>query len=626
MIENWLTGSIDVGYRAIPNISGDRNTYRSAIDLGEGPKLLGLDAAITEPSKRFFDRIDVTANSWGGDPYNTARIEARKQGVYDFTWDYRNIAYFDFLPSFADPTKGNNVFLDQQGFDTFLRTSDFELDLRPGHSIVPYVAYSRNGSRGDGTTNFALDANEYTLPTTYSDYTNLYRGGVRFEFNRFHATLEQGAYNYTDSQSVTDNSAALNLGNLTTPYLGTQLALASAVQLYRIDASGIFSKAQFTASPASWIDFYGQFLYSQPKTKANFNDAATGTFFDFNSFAFYSGMTEALTGQATQPHSSGSVGFELRPFHHVRIMEAFMTDRSHDTAASVLAATLLASGGAINPSTALSSDLFVVNYNQQEANILFDVTSKLTVRLGHRYIWGDTSEPAALVFEGQGLTQESSQVRRNVALAGLTYHATDKLRVSADFEASPGDNSFFRTSLNDYQRGRVQARYQMRANLQFTAEFSVLNNRNPDPAIAFDYLSRYNAVSAYWTPSSKKKLSFLAEYARSTLRSNILYLLPTTFTSSLFAYRDNEHTGTLAADIPLALHNVESKLTFGGSFFVSSGSRPTEFYEPFAKVSVPLYRRVEWYGEWRWYGLSQPFYLYEGFRSNQILIGLHAGI
>ena len=336
---------------------------------------------------------------------------------------------------------------------------------------------------------------------------------------------------------------------------------------------------------------------------------------------------EGLTGTAKKPHPSGSVGFELRPDRHVRIMESFTTNHFHDTSDAVLATTLLtAAGTAVTPAALLSTNLFVVNYNQQEANILYDFNSRITLRVGHRFIWGDTSEPAALAFQGAGLTQESTKVDRNVALAAITFRMTDKLRASADFEGSPGDRSFFRTSLNNYEKGRLQARYQLRENLQLAGEFTILNNQNPDPAIMFDYLSRYSAVSAYWTPSTKRKLSLMAEYARSTLHSNILYLLPTTFTSSLSAYRDNAHTGTLAADVPLAFGSVQPKLSFGGSFFVSSGSRPTEFYEPFARVSMPVYHHFQWFGEWRWFGYGETFYQYEGFRSNQIIIGLHAGI
>ena len=62
--------------------------------------------------------------------------------------------------------------------------------------------------------------------------------------------------------------------------------------------------------------------------------------------------------------------------------------------------------------------------------------------------------------------------------------------------------------------------------------------------------------------------------------------------------------------------------TAGGSFFVSSGSRPTQFYEPLARVSVPVYKHIYWNAEWRYYGFADTFYQYQGFRSNQLMTSL----
>src|ERR1035438_4838808 len=100
--EQWLTGSFDFGYRWVDDLRGSTATYRSIVNLGEGPKLTGLDFTITDPKHRLFDRIDARANSWGGDPYNTAHIDVSKRGIYELRADYRNMAYFNALPSFAN--------------------------------------------------------------------------------------------------------------------------------------------------------------------------------------------------------------------------------------------------------------------------------------------------------------------------------------------------------------------------------------------------------------------------------------------------------------------------------------------------------------------------------------------
>ena len=162
-------------------MGGSFDTYRSIVNLGSGPKLLGAEFTITDPKHRAFDRIDVRAYSWGDEPYATFHLTANKAKLYDFNADYRDIAYFNFLPSFADPLLARGVVLNQQSFDIRRHFASFELDLLPGHWLIPYFAYDRDSGSGTGATTFVTDGNQYAVPNQLRDLTNLYRGGVRFD-------------------------------------------------------------------------------------------------------------------------------------------------------------------------------------------------------------------------------------------------------------------------------------------------------------------------------------------------------------------------------------------------------------------------------------------------------------
>ena len=181
------------------------------VNLGQGPHLLGLDLTIVDPKKRLFDHLEVRANNWGGDPYNTLHVNASKQGIYDFNFDYRDIAYFNLLPSFADPLLGTGIVLDEDSYFARRRMSDFQLDLFPGHRIIPYLAYGRDSGEGTGITTFESDVNTYPVADYTFDKTDNYRGGVRLEFNRFHVTLEQGGTTLRDDQQAYDST--VNYGN-----------------------------------------------------------------------------------------------------------------------------------------------------------------------------------------------------------------------------------------------------------------------------------------------------------------------------------------------------------------------------------------------------------------------------
>ena len=56
--------------------------------------------------------------------------------------------------------------------------------------------------------------------------------------------------------------------------------------------------------------------------------------------------------------------------------------------------------------------------------------------------------------------------------------------------------------------------------------------------------------------------------------------------------------------------------------FVSSGSAPSRFYEPLARVSVPVAKHVSWNAAWQYYGYGESFYLYDGFRANSFTTGV----
>src|SRR5580704_8533946 len=82
--DSWFSGWVDVGYRGVTNVAGSFDTYRSIVDLGSGPKLLGTDLTFTDPKHRLFDQVNFRASNLGGDPYESIHLDARKAKLYNF--------------------------------------------------------------------------------------------------------------------------------------------------------------------------------------------------------------------------------------------------------------------------------------------------------------------------------------------------------------------------------------------------------------------------------------------------------------------------------------------------------------------------------------------------------------
>ena len=248
------------------------------VNLGEGPKLLDADFTLLNPSKRFFDRADVHATSWGGDPYNTLRVDVQKDKLYRLMADYRNIAYFNFLPSYADPTLNQGVLLNQNSFDTAIRTLNVQLDLLPDKWITPYLGFGRNTQFGRGITVFHTDQNEYPVASLYSDQTNNYRAGVRMELGRYHITHRAGRHHVQRrSRRVRQSAESRKLHGL---FLGrAAFAESDAGAVSRAGRFDLYTKVLVAANPYSWLSVTGQFVYSRPHTDVNYTETSAGNFF-----------------------------------------------------------------------------------------------------------------------------------------------------------------------------------------------------------------------------------------------------------------------------------------------------------------------------------------------------------
>jgi len=617
--EAWFTGTLDLGYRWRSDVGGSFDTYRSIVNLGSGPKLLGTEFTITDPKRRAFDRMDVRAYGWGDEPSSTFHLNARKSKRYDFSGDYRDLAYFNFLPSFADPLLSRGIVLNQQSFDLRRRVGSFQLDLFPGGRLVPYLAYDRNSEAGTGAATFVSDGNEYGVPTRIRDLTNLYRGGLRVELRRLHGTIEQGGTTFKDDQSLYQNGGR-NPGDVSAPVFGQTLTLTNLLAAYGVRGTSTFTRGLLTASATSWLDLYGQVLYSRPENSANYQQAAAGNLFLQNQLLFYTTQQFLLSAESRMPRTTGSAGVEVRPHRNFRILQSWMTDRL-DNSAVAASNQILAGAGFSQPSAAQITSSLITNYNQVETNILWDVFPRLMLRGGYRYVWGDASEaslPPASVANASAGT-----LRRHVTIGGLTFRPWQKLSFTGEAEGAPDHDTYFRTSLHEYQKARAQARYQASAGLRITADFTLLNNQNPARGVNYDYRMRQESLSFLWSPKGGKLFDVQGSYSRSAIHSEITFLTPQDLQPQQSRFRENGHTATglLTVNLPHA-GPVAPRITAGGSFVISSGSRATDYYQPSAKVWLPAGKNLDCFAEWRHYGYGETLYRYEAFRANLVAVGV----
>ena len=232
-------------------------------------QLPGSQAARIRPHRR-------QGNNWGGDPYNTARLDARKEGVYRFSADYRNQAYFNFLPSFANPLVDRGVLLNERSFDIHRRFANVELELRPGKRIVPFLTYSHDAGYGRGITTFVSNSNEYPgaerSPRQHEPVQR--RAASRTEPVPHHPRAGRNDFQRR-SAGLHDRAEP---GQPDDSFLWrTAFSRDPAASLWRARRQHL-QQGYLTANPVSWLDVYGQFLYSQPRTDVSYSQLNTGNF------------------------------------------------------------------------------------------------------------------------------------------------------------------------------------------------------------------------------------------------------------------------------------------------------------------------------------------------------------
>jgi len=617
--ESWLTGTLDVGFRFLPTPGGSFETYRTVVNLAQGVRLLGFDLTITEPSRKWFDTMHVRASGWG-DPFPVFHFDAKKTGTYRLNVDYRGIALFDNLPVYADPLLASGITLDEQSFDIYRRITSVNLEIRPGTAFTPYVALERDSSSGTGVTTFQTGGNVYPIADTTDDATNLARAGFRAGFRHFDATFEEGYTNYRSDQN--DSASGTNYGDSSAPVTGQTLDLTALLAGYGVRGHSNYTKAIITSSPFSWFDIYAQAMYTVPLANVNYQQYDTGNQVVLSQLLFYTGEQYLVSSTTRFPHTTANVGWEIRPHRRVRILQSWLTDRMTNTGSANQSDTVASAGSAASQTIAALDSSLAYHNSQAETNILFDAGHGLTIRAGYRYVWG-TANDAVLPQNGL-LTLEQDGLRRNVEMGTISWHSYrhPQLFLSGEAEVGESGGTYFRTSLYNYQRIRTMGRFSFWKRWQVSGDFRIMNNHNPLAGDSYKFVTHQESLTLIYTPRSKV---FNADvtYEHCGYHSNVEFLVPESLTPGDSAFNENCHriSGMLNSSIT-GFHKRTITLEAGGAAVLTSGTNPTTYYQPTAKMMAPVAKNVALFAEWRYYGFGEAFYQFQSFRANLMTVGL----
>ena len=615
--EPTLHSTADVGWRNLFAQHGDAGTYRSIVNLKDGARVLGWSSALNPIENKLLDSLRLSGANWG-DPNASLRLSAEKRGIYRYTLDYRNLWYYNQLPSFANPAafdkaqrlvaSGNGS---QRALDTRSRFFDMNLDLLSKSKWQPFFGLAWNTNQGLGITPITLDTNTYPASTGIDYSYKDVHAGLRYQGQRIHFSFEQGHGEFKDNQAV--DLSQNNLGDILGQFLGQTLQLTSARQRYQVTGANNYTSAHATVSPVEWLDLSGQIYYSRPTTNAQMTEGDTGTLFLLDLFRFASGQQSIYTSYANRPRTTGVVTFELRPTQRLRVAGSLDVENMNGTG-NVLGLFTF-TPATIQSINSLTPRRFDYNRREYRVTGYYDLSHGLTLFAGHRYEWGDASVPPADLLSSYGY--DTGSLRRQVGVFGASYRTRGRLSGSFEANLGRGDSVYFRTTPRDFELYRARLNYQATQRLRLGARFVRNAGHNPTTGIGLESLAQQASAVVEWRT---KFWSWVTDYTNSSIKNDLTYYQPQNLQLLGSNYRDLGHAATMYAEFRLPRNRAQ--IIAGGSLFNSHGSRPTRYYQPLARVYVPVTKGFQVFGEWRNYSLGQNFAGFESFGAQQFTVGL----
>jgi len=613
---------IEIGYRWVSDIAGNRDMYRSMVNLGEGPKLLHSNLSLRSEygTGKLFDRLDWSMNSWGGDPYNTMRLNVGRMDLYEFRVDYRNLNYYNFIPTHANPLQAQGRLFGQHSLNVTNRMTDLELKLFPNSRIRPYVGYSRNTGFGPGFTTYGPTANEFLLGTRWNYTADDYRGGVELTLARLNLTLEQGVRFLRNDTSV--QFAGDANGNNPIPFIGQKIVMNALDRGYHDRTRIPTTKALLKFAPNSVFRFTGRYLYAMADVESDFSQIEKGEFVSLEELIFYRTAADAYDTRAKSPSHSGGFLVEYSPLSRLTLVDEF-TNRNYHISGSALLDTLYLQARSLSGPSAPVMDITANRLHnsylardqvRNEATFEYDLGNGLAIRGGHRY----THVEAELVDAESGYVDtRSGSYTQHTAFGGAAFRRGQWLRLMLDYESTDTDQPLMRMGYFVHDRFRFSWRFRPSPKLSASGSVSFLRNSNDQPDIDTRDHNRSYSVAVDYQPLERFSLSL--DFSRTNLFSDTLILLPQSFERdrSIFDERSHSLGGALGIDLYKG-----SRFDFGYRGILSSGSYPLNYHQPFANLTIPLHRNLAWKAYWQYFGYNEKGASIQDYRGHLLTFAL----
>jgi hypothetical protein len=521
---------LEVGYQWI-DISGNQDMYRTLVNQDDGFVLrdLSLTSLATEG---LFDRLQVDASGFGGNPNGSFRLQIGRARDYRLGLSYRRMDAYSALPELANPLLGEGVLPGQHTFDRTRQLVDLELELFPGRTLSPVVGYRWNQLDGQRRTTRHVGEDEFQLAGSGKDTEEELYAGLRFASGSFSGALTQGWRSFTGRETL-GLVAGAGDGNNQRPVLGHDILLDSYQRETRTEVDTPVTTGLLTGRLGERVRLKATFAYADADAETSDSELLSGSLASFQLSRFFGALEESTTSGAKSPAWRGDVAAS------VDLARNLSLDASYDVRDREVKGWALVSSLYLDTMNFSGADPRDVS-RLVEANTRLDRTDsevalRLTAReLGPVTAWAEytgddqkldlTEDPSEVVVPGAQGGHFTRWVDGYAAGLSLSVKSFD---ASLEWRGEDADRAVVRTDFDSRDRYRLRLGWKPCGWFQLTGTAEQIEASNPATGVAYDADTDHYAVVALLIPV--KELTFRLGYDSYTTDTSILIRRPYDF-------------------------------------------------------------------------------------------------
>jgi hypothetical protein len=522
---------LEVGYQWV-DVSGNQDMYRTQVNQDDGFVLRDLSLT-TLSTEGLFDRLQIDAAGFGGNPNGGFRIAVGRARGYHLGLSYRRMDAFSALPELANPMLGEGTLPGQHTFDRTREVVDVELELFPGHTLSPFVGYRSNSLDGNRRTTRHVGEDEFQLASRIKETEEEYYAGLSFAAGTFSGSLTQGWRSFSGHETVGLLAGAGN-GNNLRAVLGEDIVLDDYQRQTRTDVDTPVTTGLLNGRIGERVRLKATFAYADADADSSESELLSGSLASFQLSRFFGSLDESATSGAKSPAWRADLAAS------VDLTQTMVLDASYDTRDREVRGWALVESLYLDTLNFSGADPADISRLVESRTTLDRTDSAGSLRLTARQLgpfsaWAEyrlvdqkidlDEDPAEIVVPG---AQEGSFERSVDSYALGLALSVPTVDASLEWRGEDADRAVVRTDFDTRDRFRLRVGWKPCSHFQLTGTAENVEASNPTADVAYDADTDHYALMAFFEVA--KELTFRLGYDSYSTDSSILIRRPQDFT------------------------------------------------------------------------------------------------